>query len=534
MKKLIFLLILTVIASSAFCKTITVTSSADSGVGTLRQAVLDASANDTIVFEDSITTITLIDQIDIDKSLIITGNAVNTTVLKRNGNGTDKKRHFDIANKESEVIFNYLTLQDNHVNCDGGAITSAGKLTLNNCVFKNNKANYSTGAVYSVGVLSAYNCIFSNNYCTGVGGAITSRELYLEDCTFKNNSSGNDGSALYIKSGASATIDNCKFEENSGYSSTIQNSGNAIVDNCIFRKNQSSNSPTAIENTGEITVSNSVFTENKGTSGIFSNRTSSSNPVGIIFNCVFFKNILTNTSLSNLGILTNARVGSLKVINSTIVNNTAIGLGCVIDPYFSECFDSIYLYNNIFYNNISANGDEYDIYLDNINKLSSDTQGVLSNSFNNLIGTTNLPFNTATIFLNVDPLFVDSANNDFSLQEFSPAIDAGNNSFYSYSNYPKDILGNYRIDNSTIDIGAYEYQSENPPVVGIKNTNNNQLNIYTLDKNILIANTTKPVYIYNLQGICVSSGTGSVFTVPSSGIYIVRVVDKVQKVIVNK
>ncbi len=527
-KKLITLLTVTVISSSAFCKTITVTSSADSGAGTLRQAIADADSTsiDEIVFEDSITTITLIDQIDIDKSLIITGNTVNTTVLKRNGNGTDNKKHFHIMTAIA-VILNNLTLQDSYTYCSGGAIDNFGKLTLNNCVLKNNKSVNWGGAIYSEGQLYANKCTFNNNSSVS-GGAVSSSQTSFDGCTFKKNSSLNSGTAISI---GPSTIKNCEFEGNSGNAAIITNSGLTKINNCIFMKNSSSK---VIDNRNEIVVSNSVFLENTGRTQIVLNTKTStfSLPVVTIINCVFYKNILTDPTLYSSGIISNARVGTLNIINSTIVNNLGVGLACPIDPYFEECFNNIYLYNNIFYNNISANGNEYDIYLANLSDLTSNTQGMLSNSFNNIIGTTNLPFNATTNFLNVDPLFVDSTNNDYSLQESSPAIDAGNNSFYSYSNYPKDILSNYRIDNSTIDIGAYEYQSGNP-LLNTKNANGNRLKIFAVDRNIVISDTNKLVYIYNLQGICISHGTSSVFTVPSSGIYIVRVEDAVQKVIVK-
>ena len=55
-----------------------------------------------------------------------------------------------------------------------------------------------------------------------------------------------------------------------------------------------------------------------------------------------------------------------------------------------------------------------------------------------------------------DPSFVDAANGDYRLAAGSPCIDAGNN---SYVTGDKDLAGNARIANGTVDIGCYEYDS---------------------------------------------------------------------------
>ena len=62
----------------------------------------------------------------------------------------------------------------------------------------------------------------------------------------------------------------------------------------------------------------------------------------------------------------------------------------------------------------------------------------------------------------IDPMFVNAAGGDYSLGKCSPLINKGNNADVP-EGLEKDIAGNTRIhNNSTVDIGAYEYQS---PVV---------------------------------------------------------------------
>ncbi|MBR4654923.1 MAG: SUMF1/EgtB/PvdO family nonheme iron enzyme [Kiritimatiellae bacterium] len=56
--------------------------------------------------------------------------------------------------------------------------------------------------------------------------------------------------------------------------------------------------------------------------------------------------------------------------------------------------------------------------------------------------------------ISATPNFVDAANGDYRLTAGSPCIDAGDN---SYVTSDKDLAGNARIANGTVDIGCYEY-----------------------------------------------------------------------------
>ncbi|MCF0059149.1 choice-of-anchor Q domain-containing protein [Dyadobacter sp. CY356] len=65
--------------------------------------------------------------------------------------------------------------------------------------------------------------------------------------------------------------------------------------------------------------------------------------------------------------------------------------------------------------------------------------------------------------LDKDPLFQNMDNSDFSLNQCSPAIDAGKEFYYQEGSLPqKDIAGETRIFNGKLDMGALEFQGIRP------------------------------------------------------------------------
>jgi hypothetical protein len=62
--------------------------------------------------------------------------------------------------------------------------------------------------------------------------------------------------------------------------------------------------------------------------------------------------------------------------------------------------------------------------------------------------------NVANNNITSNPLFVNAANSDFRIYGNSPCVNSGNNSYNSELN---DIRGQARIQDTTIDMGAYEW-----------------------------------------------------------------------------
>src|ERR1051326_2360654 len=126
--------------ATAQATTITVTSVADSGTGTLRQAILDASSSggDTINFAvTGVITLTS-DGLSIAKNLTISGPGANMlTVRRAPGLNTPEFNIFLITNRANVSISNLMLT--NGRNYNGGAIYNGGStLTVNNCVLTGN------------------------------------------------------------------------------------------------------------------------------------------------------------------------------------------------------------------------------------------------------------------------------------------------------------------------------------------------------------------------------------------------------------
>ncbi|MEQ8753401.1 MAG: DUF4114 domain-containing protein [Coleofasciculus sp. G1-WW12-02] len=236
--------------------TITVTSAADSGAGSLRAAIAQAQPGDRIKFASSLAnkTITLTSgQLEVEKDLIIDGE--NAPGLTISGNNTSRV-FFLQGNPTWEpvevtlkhlVIANGKTTEKGEDGAGGGVWLQGGtKLTVENSEFKNNHANgEGGGAIYGrwrstatvisstfegnstlanglsgtsergggaialagAGFLTVKDSEFINN--TGVnGGAINTvlEGLIVENSTFTQNNSTGSGGAIYTD-GASETAD---------------------------------------------------------------------------------------------------------------------------------------------------------------------------------------------------------------------------------------------------------------------------------------------------------------------------------------
>jgi len=441
---------------------------------------------------------------------------------------------FDNTNYSNDTSrFDYCNFQHGNAvspNSAGGAMYfyDFSKVKISNTKFTNCKAEAVGGALYINGSSPIItDCFFEGNEAVGSGGAIhTNSSPTISNSTFINNHCGGSmegGGAIYSISGA-PFIKNNTISFNSttttGGGIYLYSSNATIIDNIIsYNSAVDGGGICSIDNISGMIVRNCII----------SNNYASSNGGGL--KCEKFdlsNSVITNNNAGNWGggIYCNSHV-SQSIINSTISYNSAQKGGGVYcnysDPNIKNC---------IFWNDIALDAGN-EIFLNDEdsdpNITYSDIQG----------GSDSIGLNTNCFYLGTylnnidyDPIFVNPSSGsgisndgtiaDWSLQLGSPCIDAGD----PVGVYPSaDFIGNPRVSNGRIDIGAFESLSTN-----------NDDNIYTNDIMIFPNPTTglvnvetedvESIEIFNIAGRQLYKGKEKEIdlSLKPKGLYIIKVI----------
>ena len=212
--------------------TITVTTNADSGTGSLRNAIgLAVNSGDIISFDiaafpaDGETTITLTSALpSVANNVTIQGHLRTSgayagrpavSIVRSTAGGTP---NFRILSASGGITLSGLELRNGKTTGSGGGVYAAASVTATNCRFLGNmtETNGSGGGVFAETSVTATNCYFESN-TTGTtgsgGGAYTfSGDLTVTDCTFYNNISAYAGGG--VCSGNAVIAENCTFTDN--------------------------------------------------------------------------------------------------------------------------------------------------------------------------------------------------------------------------------------------------------------------------------------------------------------------------------
>ncbi len=255
--------------------TITVTSQLDSGAGSLRQAIIDVCDGGTIAFAPALAgqTIHLQSEFLINKNLTIDGSNLNPRIKISGDSDNDGDGDTELLEITSSIVINNMIFEK------GGAIRNSGTLLIENCEFTNN--------------------IASNN---------------------------NQGGAIMNNLGATATVKNSSFTENSGAGGAIGNSGTLTIENSLFSNNSSTLGGGAIVNvfTGTTKVYDSTFTQNstQGNGGAIYNLEG----VVEIYRSTFSNNSANQGGAIIAGTL-QYRNNTTTLISESVISNNQASLG---------------------------------------------------------------------------------------------------------------------------------------------------------------------------------------------------------------
>ena len=316
-----------------------VTSNADGGAGTLRQAITDANLDVTtphnITFDASYTialstvlpTVTKTMTIDGGaNTIIISGNSVTGNSFVSGASTTLTKLTFDkaLVSFSSTAITNNCTFK----NGTAGAVKASASFTANNCTFDSNAQSTATSgsAVWgnsSTNVITLNNCVISNNTSTTgpaiyVTGNNAASSLTINNCIVKNNT--NTGASAYGGGIASSAVMNITNSQISGNTCTYRGGGIAVLIGTATLKSK-------------LTMSNCTVSGNTagGVDGGICIQGTSTNVTDVITltNCTISGNTSTGAGGGGIGFGQGASgtvwTCNIVVNNCTITGNTSSG-----------------------------------------------------------------------------------------------------------------------------------------------------------------------------------------------------------------
>ena len=205
-----------------------VTTTADSGPGSLRQAIASAASGETVTFAVSGLITLTSGELAIDRDLTILGPGANNLVIQRSfAPGTPGFGIFNVAS--ATVIISGLTVSNGR-DAVGGGIYNQGNLTLNDCVISGNFATGGGGGILNLYIITISNCVIRGNSAVG-------------------ETTGDGFGGGFYNDGTATTI-NCAISNNSvtgrmggGYGGGIYNDGTLTLTSSVIKDNSAAGGP---------------------------------------------------------------------------------------------------------------------------------------------------------------------------------------------------------------------------------------------------------------------------------------------------
>lgn len=166
--------------------TITVTSTADSGPGSLRDAIATASPGDNINFSVTGTIALTTGTLTIAKSVTISGPGASNLAIS----GNNAFQVFKV-NSGAIVTISGLTIENGSASGGGAGIFNSGTLTVTDSTVSANSTDIDGGGIFNSGTLTVTNTTVSGNSvsCCFGGGIFNEGTLAVTNSSVSGNSS---------------------------------------------------------------------------------------------------------------------------------------------------------------------------------------------------------------------------------------------------------------------------------------------------------------------------------------------------------
>ena len=194
-----------------------VTNAGDSGPGSLRQALVDANAGDTITFAVTGTIGLTSGELRVDKDVAISGPGANNLAI----DGNAKSRVFHISTG-TRVAISALTIRNGLASGEyypdsigAGIYNDHATLTINDCAITSNSASADGGAIYN----DADNTGLNNTH---------SASLTINSSLLAGNSADDGGGGIYNYDGTLA-LNHCTITRNlANFGGGLYNDGSSL------------------------------------------------------------------------------------------------------------------------------------------------------------------------------------------------------------------------------------------------------------------------------------------------------------------
>jgi len=458
-------------------------------------------------------------RLKVDGRLVAVGTQADSIRFNITGSATTWKgiRFCHTAATNDSSLIDYCVLENGNASGGSTDIDNAGgalysqlfsKLRIAHSRFSNNYSVSGGGAAYFDQCdIVIRNCIFSYNNTPAHGGGlqtVTATEPYqsnrirIYDSTFNHNY-GSWGGGVFIAGSTGSVVDNCHFDGDASYEGggiMMHSSEDLLVTHCVITRCISNHIGGGIN----CTYGNATLSFNSISGCYFSNGWDNPSGMGIgiqyggpylVYNNIIYNNLAENTfaahaggvrladcsyelvnnaiynngASQDAGVLASSWTTGNKIWNNTITNNACAYIGGLRVEGYAD------IRNNIIWGNSPAI--QIRIQTDGTNQIWMFND--IENGLSSFEISDSPNWNAATQYMSniaMNPLFAaptagagvsyDGASSSWQIPAGSPCRNAGDPDLHM-GMYSTDCLGNPRVDECRIDIGAYEYQNPLQP-----------------------------------------------------------------------